>query len=457
MDTNGNFATLYSFDESNFDGFGPIGALVEGANGAFYGIASSGGGNGDGTIFKFTPGSAPVSRVWFDKSLGVQQSGQDNNYYSGLPPVSMGLVAAPGGLFGTTPGGGANGNGTVFSFNDYNAASILIQPVSGTNLAGTSAALTVTAGGSPVPTYKWQKVGGALPANATGANSSTLSFTRLTAADAGSYFVVASNSHGSSTSAVVVLTVLQGPAFTSTPKPPSGILQGDKLSLTVAASGSGLTYEWLRNSVILTNNGFNISGAGAGTLVINPAYITNSGAYQVIASNSIGATTSAVFNVTVSADTVKPAVTIALPAKDGTRSNVVAWTFSGSATDNVRVTNVSYWIINQDGSPAVGPFPAVVSPASGSSVTWTATVPPPAGSNIFYAQSLDFSGNPSPVVSRKFFALSPVPLTVNVAGTGSGSNFITGETGVPANGALLNVGESYSITAKPDARSFFVD
>ena len=71
--------TLYSFDENNFDGFGPIGAMVQGTNGAFYGITSSGGANGDGTIFEFTPGGAPGFLVWFDKALGEQQSGQNGN------------------------------------------------------------------------------------------------------------------------------------------------------------------------------------------------------------------------------------------------------------------------------------------------------------------------------------------------------------------------------------------
>ena len=50
--------TCISFDENSFHGFGPIGAMVQGTNGAFYGITSSGGANGYGTIFKFTPGAA---------------------------------------------------------------------------------------------------------------------------------------------------------------------------------------------------------------------------------------------------------------------------------------------------------------------------------------------------------------------------------------------------------------
>jgi hypothetical protein len=183
----------------------------------------------------------------------------------------------------------------------------------------------------------------------------------------------------------------------------------------------------------------------------------------VIASNSIGSATSSVFTVTVSADTVKPGVTITSPATDGTRSNVPAWIFSGTAPDTVPalMTNVSYWITNLNGAPLVGPIAATLTPGLTASApsNWTVTVTPPAGSNIFAVRSLDLSGNPSPFATRKFFAKSPVPLQLAIVGSGSGTfkgtNFISGETNAPANGAPLFVGESYSITATNDARSFF--
>jgi hypothetical protein len=57
--------------------------------------------------------------------------------------------------------------------------------------------------------------------------------------------------------------------------------------------------------------------------------------------------------------------------------------------------------------------------------------------------------------------IQKTPLALDIAGTGigtfTGHNFVSGETNVPGIGALLNVGESYSITAKPDTRSFFVN
>ena len=107
IDTNG-FTKLYFFDENSFHGLGPIGAMVQGTNGAFYGITSSGGANGYGTIFKFTPGAAaPDFVVWFDEALGKQQSEQNGyNNYGYYNNKSCGVIKAAGTIYGTAPDGG---------------------------------------------------------------------------------------------------------------------------------------------------------------------------------------------------------------------------------------------------------------------------------------------------------------------------------------------------------------
>ena len=112
IDTNGNFNTLYTFDENNFDGFNPTGPLVAGGNGVFYGITSSGGANGVGTIFSFTPGGVPNFLVWFNENLGKQQGSQNGNagfYYN--TTIAAGLIAGTSGFYGTAPDGGTNGDG----------------------------------------------------------------------------------------------------------------------------------------------------------------------------------------------------------------------------------------------------------------------------------------------------------------------------------------------------------
>ena len=300
VDTNGNFTPLYSFDENNFDGFSPIGPLVQGTNGVFYGITASGGANRDGTIFQFTPGGVSAPLVWFNKSLGDEQGGQ--SYYNGMTyfsPLYAGLTEGAGIYYGTTPGGGQNGNGTVFSLMAHDAASILVPPASTNQIAGFGVTLTVQANGPGTLTYRWGVVGGTLPPNAAGSTSPSLTLPSLTLTEAGSYYVVVANSYGGVTSEPAVLTVLSPASIATQPAAAVAIPQGAPLSLTVKAGGTApFTYQWYYGKAALTNGG-NISGSTNSNLIITPAYATNSGSYSVIVSNAYGSATSAVSAVTV--------------------------------------------------------------------------------------------------------------------------------------------------------------
>ena len=310
LTTNGQFTQLYLFDQNQLDGFNPIGPLVEGIHGVFYGMTVGGGGNGYGTIFQFTPGSVPDSVVWFSKDLGEYQEHGGYNpfqYYYYFPSVAMGLSAGTGGFYGTAAEGGANKDGTVFWLNVNRAPSIVISPAGATNVLGATVTLTVTAGGSAPLTYHWGRIGAALPADASsasGANTSSLTLTGLTLTDGGSYFVVITNTFGSAASSVALLTVAAPPAITSQPAPATNILQGQALSLQVGAAGSGLTFQWFANNVQLTEGG-DVFGSATSNLVITPAFTRNSGSYSVIVANPYGSVTSQVSAVTVQAGTLE--------------------------------------------------------------------------------------------------------------------------------------------------------
>jgi uncharacterized repeat protein (TIGR03803 family) len=92
------------------DGLFPNGGLIADANGNLFGTTSSGGANGNGTVFEIvkTAGgyaSTPTTLVSFCALA---------NCADGEGP-QVGLIAdANGNLFGTTLGGGANRRGTVF-------------------------------------------------------------------------------------------------------------------------------------------------------------------------------------------------------------------------------------------------------------------------------------------------------------------------------------------------------
>jgi uncharacterized repeat protein (TIGR03803 family) len=97
------FTTLQSFDSTN--GGSPEAGLVEGLNGSLYGTTQQGGANSAGTVFEITPAGA-LTTLYNFCSIGVCADGDD--------PVAGLVVAANGDLYGTTPGGGTKGDGTVF-------------------------------------------------------------------------------------------------------------------------------------------------------------------------------------------------------------------------------------------------------------------------------------------------------------------------------------------------------
>ncbi|HEX2854080.1 MAG TPA: pectinesterase family protein [Opitutaceae bacterium] len=78
------------------------------------------------------------------------------------------------------------------------------QPTGGTLNVGGSITLTVTATGTPAPTYQWKKNGVNIP----GATASSYAISGATGANAGNYTVVVTNSVNSVTSAAASVTVL---------------------------------------------------------------------------------------------------------------------------------------------------------------------------------------------------------------------------------------------------------
>jgi uncharacterized repeat protein (TIGR03803 family) len=99
----GTLTTVYSFCARSgcSDGEFPYTGLVQATNGSLYGTTTGGGANGDGTVFKITPSGVLTTLHSFDGTDGY------------LPCTAL-VQATNGNLYGTTVQGGANGAGTVF-------------------------------------------------------------------------------------------------------------------------------------------------------------------------------------------------------------------------------------------------------------------------------------------------------------------------------------------------------
>jgi uncharacterized repeat protein (TIGR03803 family) len=94
INANGRLTTLHSFNGTDGE-FPP--RLVQATNGNFYSATTSGGANGCGTVFKITPGGKLTTLHSFDGTNGYE-------------PTAALVQATDGTFYGTTQGGGASGS-----------------------------------------------------------------------------------------------------------------------------------------------------------------------------------------------------------------------------------------------------------------------------------------------------------------------------------------------------------
>ena len=140
------FHSLYSFNQS---GYNPISGLIQASDGNFYGTNALGGAHNSGMVFQITPGGTLTTIYSFcsqsgctdgsSPTVGVVQ-GADGNFYGAVShsifKVTSGgtlttlhtfatdgsdgdgssalIQGSDGNFYGESPGGGANGFGTVF-------------------------------------------------------------------------------------------------------------------------------------------------------------------------------------------------------------------------------------------------------------------------------------------------------------------------------------------------------
>lgn len=158
------------------------------------------------------------------------------------------------------------------------APNISAQPQNQTVTAGGSVTFSVTASGTPAPTFQWRKNGAAI----SGATNASLTLTNVQTADAGTYSVFIQNSAGSATSNNVTLTVNAAAGQLAIVAQPTAhtVASGHSVVFSVGATGA-TGFQWRRN-------GAPIAGATNATLVIDSAAAANAGAYTVVVSGASG-------------------------------------------------------------------------------------------------------------------------------------------------------------------------
>src|ERR1019366_585912 len=146
--------------------------------------------------------------------------------------------------------------------------SITTRPASQTVTVGQTAIFSVTATGTAILTYQWQKNGTPISA----ATSASYTTPATSASDNGALFTVTvTNATGNVTSNAATLTVNVPPVITTQPASQT-VTAGQTASFTVTATGAAtLTYQWQKN-------GTAISGATAASYTTPATAASDNGA-----------------------------------------------------------------------------------------------------------------------------------------------------------------------------------
>jgi uncharacterized repeat protein (TIGR03803 family) len=135
--TNGQLTRLYSFN-GDTDGAYTRAKLVPYSDGTLYGTAQQGGAYEEGTVFKITTNGVLTTLASF---------GRDPDGYAAYPSAGL-VLAQDGNFYGTTAGGGTNGNlGTVFRVSPAGELTSIFS-FNGTNGNDVESGLTLASDGT---------------------------------------------------------------------------------------------------------------------------------------------------------------------------------------------------------------------------------------------------------------------------------------------------------------------
>jgi hypothetical protein len=202
------------------------------------------------------------------------------------------------------------------------APALSAQPAALTVAAGDNASFTVAATANGTLTYQWRKDG----VIAVGATSATLSLTAVTAANAGVYDCVVTNTLGGAASVTVssgaALSVNTAPVILAQPTNQAAAL-GGSVTFTVVASGNGtLGYQWRKAGAAIT-------GANAASLALASIAAGDAASYDCVVTNTLGSTATS---------TTSTAATLALATAPVITAQSGAQTIAQGGTATITVT-----------------------------------------------------------------------------------------------------------------------
>ncbi len=434
-----DFTTLYNFNATAGQAANPQGSLTLSGS-TLYGLTLGGGANGLGIIFEIQIDGAGYQVLH-------NFTGASND---GASPYGS-LIISDSTLYGMTSAGGANKAGTVFTLqNDGSGFQVLhsfsapaTQPM-GDLVLSNETLFGMTAGTNV------GNIGTLFQINTDGSGfqvDHTFSFAANNLSDGskpeGSLLLSGSKFYGmtqlgGSSHNIGALFVFDpnGTQSGGGGAGSTGALRVNLLPADVAKAGA----QWLVDGAGASKSGAVFAGLSAGPHIITFSTVKGwaTPAAQVV--NVTADATNTISGTYTLVDVTKPTLKVLAP-KSGQQVNNAIFTATGTASDNVGVAQVNYQLNG-------GAWTAATT-ANGW-VNWSATnlnlLP---GANVikFYAQ--DTSTNVSITNTISFTYVVSAPLTVNINGGGTVSPDL--------NGQLLEIGKTFTMTAKASKGSAFVD
>jgi hypothetical protein len=281
-------------------------------------------------------GTAPLSFQWKKNSAAI--SGATSSSYTTPATATSDNSAQFTVTVSNTVGSATSSAATLTVSAAAVAPSISAQPTNQTVTAGQAATFSVTAAGTAPLSYQWKKGGTPI----SGATSASYTTPATTTSDSGGQFTVTvSNTAGSVTSDVAMLTVNAAtPTLQiATAQLPSGFI-GLSYSSTLSATGGSTPYTWSIASGALPNGlTLNAGGSLSGT----PS-VAGSFPFSIQVKDAAARSASANFSINIS--TSSPSVAITSPSSGSTVSGTT--TVSGTASDTVSISSVQ---LSVDGGP----------------------------------------------------------------------------------------------------------
>ncbi len=313
---------------------------------------------------------------------------------------------------------------------------------------GQTATFSVTASGTPVPTYQWIKNGTAIG----GATSSSYTTPVTVLGDNSSQFtVVVSNAIGSITSSAATLTVTASAVAPSIITQPVSVTvgAGQTASFSITAAGTGpLAYHW-------SKNGTPIGGATAASYTTPATTSSDNGSqFTVVVTNSVNSITSNAGILTV--NSVLGALTPNFSALPFGNVNTNATStlpviFTNSGTANITISNVS---VSGAGYGASG-IPVGQILTGGQTATLNVTFTPAGTGSVPGSATVTSNASNSPVtVTLSGTGVQPVVHSVTLGWIASSS---TGVTGYNVYSATTSGGYTTPVNPSPITGTTFTD